>query len=55
MCVTKKENQNHSPQMNSTTLPQKIFKLFATSSVPIRRSGQAFMVVGLRIAANYGL
>ena len=51
----KKENQNRGPQMNSPTLPQKIFKFFATSPVPIRRSGQAFMVIGPRIAANYGL
>ena len=27
----------------------------ATSPVPIRGSGQAFMVIGPRIAANYGL
>ena len=54
-CVTKKENQIRGPQMNSPTLPQKIFKFFATSPVPIRRSGQAFMVIGPRIAANYGL
>ena len=54
-CVAKKENQNRCPQMNSPTLPQKIFKNFATSPVPIRRSGQAFMVIGPRIAANYGL
>ena len=27
-CVTKKENQNRGPQMNSPTLPQKIFKFF---------------------------
>ena len=54
-CVAKKENQNRGPQMNSPTLPRKIFKNFATSPVPIRRSGQAFMVIGPRIAANYGL
>ena len=54
-CVTKKENQNRGPRMNSPTLPQKIFKFFATSPVPIRRSGQAFMVIGPRIAVNYGL
>ena len=54
-CVTKKENQNRGPQMNSPTLPQKIFKFFATSPVPIRRSGQAFVVTGPCIAANYGL
>ena len=53
--MTKKENQNRGPRMNSPTLPQKIFKFFATSPVPIRRSGQAFMVIGPRIAANYGL
>ena len=51
----KKENQNRGPQMNSPTLPQKIFKFFATSPVPIHRSGQAFMVIGPRIAAIYGL
>ena len=51
----KKENQNRGPQINSSTLPQKIFKNFATSPVPIRRSGQAFTVMGPRIAANYGL
>ena len=50
-----KENQNRGPQMNSPTLPQKIFKFFATSPVPIRRSGQAFIVIGPRIAANYSL
>ena len=54
-CVTKKENQNRGPQMNSPTLPQKIFKFFATSPVPIRRSAQAFMVIGPCTAANYGL
>ena len=54
-CMTKKENQNRSPQMNSPTLPQKNFKFFATSPVPIRRSSQASMVIGPRIAANYGL
>ena len=36
------------------SLPQKIFKFFATSPVPIRRSGQAFVVTGPCIAANYG-
>ena len=40
---------------NSPTLPQKIFKFFATSPVPFCRSGQAFMVIGPRIAANYDL
>ena len=54
-CVTKKENQNRGPQMNSPTLPQKVFKFFATLPVPIRKSGQASMVIGPRIAANYGL
>ena len=39
---------------NSSSLPQKVFKFFATSPVPVRRSGQASMVTGLRIAANYG-
>ena len=53
--VTKKEDQNRGPQMNSPTLPQKIFKIFATLPVPIRKSGQASMVIGPRIAANYGL
>ena len=43
------------PPNNSPTLPQKMFKLFATSPVPVGRSGQAFMVIGPRIAANYGL
>ena len=52
-CVTKKENQNRGPQMNSPTLPQKIFKFSATSPVPIRRSGRAFIVIGFRIATNY--
>ena len=32
-----------------------IFKLFTTSLVPVRMSGQAFIVIGPRIAANYGL
>ena len=36
-------------------LAQKIFKFFATLPVPIRKSGQASMVIGPRIAANYGL
>ena len=36
-------------------LAQKIFKFSATSPFPIRRSGQAFMVIGSRIATNYGL
>ena len=40
---------------NSPTLPQKIFKFFATSPVPFCRSGQAFMVIGPRVAANYDL
>ena len=31
------------------------FKLFTTSLVPVRMSGQAFIVIGPRIAANYGL
>ena len=35
--------------------PKKNYKFFATSPVPIRRSGQTFMVIGPRIAANYGL
>ena len=43
------------PPNNSPTLPQKIFKLFKTSPVPFRRSGQAFVVIGPRIAANYDL
>ena len=54
-CVTKKENQNCGPQMNSPTLPQKNFKFSATLPVPIRRSGQAFMVIGSCVAPNYGL
>ena len=33
--------------MNFPILPQKIFKFFATSPVPIRMSGQAFMVIGV--------
>ena len=53
--MKKKENQNRGPQMNSPTLPQKIFKCSATSPVPIRRSGQAFIVIGFRLATNYGL
>ena len=36
-------------------LAPKIFKFFATSPAPIRRSGQASMVICPRIAANYGL
>ena len=43
------------PPNNSPTLPQKMFKFFATSPVPVGRSGQAFIVIGSRIAANYGL
>ena len=43
------------PPNNSPTLPQKMFKFFATSPVPVGRSGQALMVIGPRIAANYGL
>ena len=35
--------------------PKKNYKFFATSPVPIRRSGQTFTVIGSRIAANYGL
>ena len=54
-CVTKKRNQNRGSQMNSPTLPQKNYKFFATSPVPIRRSGQTSTVIGPRIAANYGL
>ena len=45
----KKENQNRGPQVNSPTLPQKNFKFFTTSPIPICRSGQAFMVIGPRI------
>ena len=41
--------------MNSPTFPQKSLKFFATSPVPVRRSGQAFMVIGPRIAANHSL
>ena len=51
----KKENQNRGPQMNSPTLPQKVFKFSLTSPVPIRRSGQAFMVIGSPRATNYVL
>ena len=40
---------------NSPTLPQRNIKFFATSPVPVGRSGQAFMVIGPRIVANYGL
>ena len=43
------------PPNNSPTLPPKMFKFFATSPVPVGRSGQALMVIGPRIAANYGL
>ena len=50
-----KRKQNRGLQMNSPTLPQKIFKFSATSPVPIRRSGQAYMVIGSRTATNYGL
>ena len=43
--------------MNSPTFPQKSLKFFATSPVPVRRSGQAFMVIGpvqpLTIAYKY--
>ena len=55
MCVAKKENQNRGPQIILPPCPQKMFKLFATSPVPVGRSGQALMVIGPRIAANYGL
>ena len=37
------------------SLPQKIFKFFATLPVPIRSSGQTFVVIGPCTAANYGL
>ena len=53
--VHDENKKNRDPQMNSPILPQKIFKFFAASPVPIRRSSQAFMVIGPRIAANYGL
>ena len=36
-----KRKPNRGPHINSPTLAQKCFKFFATSSVPIRRSGQA--------------
>ena len=36
-------------------LDPKIFKFFAIFPVPIRKSGQASMVIGPRIAANYDL
>ena len=54
-CVAKKENYNRGPQMNTPAFPQKILKFFETSPVPVRRSGQAFMVIGPRIAANHSL
>ena len=41
--------------MNTPAFPQKILKFFETSPVPVRRSGQAFMVIGPRIAANHSL
>ena len=50
----KRKPNRWSPNEFSYLAP-KIFKFFATSPVPIRRSGQAFMVTGPRIAANYGL
>ena len=53
--VAKKENQNRGPQIILPPCPQKMFKFFATSPVPVGRSGQALMVIGPRIAANYGL
>ena len=34
------------PPNNFPTLPQKIFKFFTISPVPVCRSGQAFMVIG---------
>ena len=36
-------------------LLQKVFKFFATLPIRNRRFGQAFMVTGPHIAANYGL
>ena len=44
-----KRKPNRGSRMNSPTLPQKIFKFFATVPVPIRKSGQSSMVIGLRI------
>ena len=35
-------------------LAQKIFKFSATSPVPIRRSGQTFMLIGPLIVTDYG-
>lgn len=35
-------------------LPEKDFQFFTTAPVPIRMSSQASMVIGPRIAANYG-
>ena len=53
--MAKKENQNRGPQIILPPCPQKMFKFFATSPVPVGRSGQALMVIDPRIAANYGL
>ena len=36
-------------------LAQKMFKFSATSPVPIRRSGQTFVLIGPLIVTDYGL
>ena len=51
----KRKPKPWSPNEFSHLSPKKFGKVFATSPVPVRRSGQAFMVIGSRIAANYGL
>ena len=49
------KDERHSKPTIFLTLPKKISKFFTTSLVPVRMSDQAFMVMGPRIATNYGL
>ena len=49
----KKQKLGLSP--SKALLRPQFLKLFTTSLVPVRMSGQAFIVIGPRIAANYGL
>ena len=42
-------------EFSHLNLAPKNFQFLATSPLPIGRSGQAFMDIGPRIAANYGL
>ena len=55
-CVTKKKKPKPWSPDEFSHLAPKNFQIFSQPlPVPIRKSGQASMVIGPRIAANYGL